>query len=107
MKYYRRNSNYIVQAEQFRIGNIDSFVRFIENECSDIIIYPRKCAVIYTCGFDPDGILIVPEGNYLVMGSEIPDTLPKPIHEFSVVSGILFRARFSDTTTIGIEYENE
>lgn len=46
MKYYRRNSNYIVQAEQFRIGNIDKFVDFIAGECSDMTINSGECAVI-------------------------------------------------------------
>lgn len=107
MKYYRRNSNYIVQAEQFRIGNIDKFVNFIAGECSDMTIYPGKSAVIWTLGFDPAAVLIVPEGHYLVMGSEIPDTFPKPVHEFLVVSGSLFHTRFSDAPTIRIEDDNE
>lgn len=95
MQYYRNDSNYIVQAEQFKLGNLDNFVNFIGDECTDIAIYPGKCAVIGMHGFGGDGILVVPDGYYLIMGSEIPNTIPKSLHEFSIVPKSQFRKRFS------------
>lgn len=41
------------------------------------------------------------------MGSEIPDTFPKPVHEFSVVSRSSFHTRFSDAPTIMVDDDNE
>lgn len=96
MKYYRNDSNYIVQAEQFTTGNLDNFVNFIQDECTDITIYPKKCVVVGMHGFGGDGILVVPDGYYLVMGSEIPNTIPKPLHEFSIVPESQFKRRFSE-----------
>lgn len=96
MQYYRNDSNYIVQAEQFKIGNLDNFVNFLKDECVNITIHPHTCAVIETAGFGGDGILVVPEYYYLVMGSAIPNTFPKPQHEFSIVSPTQFRIRFNE-----------
>lgn len=96
MQYYRNDSSYAIQAEQFITGNLDNFVSFIQGECADITIYPRKCAIIGMHGFGGDGILVVPDGYYLVMGSEIPNTIPKPLHEFSIVPKSQFKRRFSE-----------
>lgn len=96
MQYYRNDSNYIVQAEQFKLGNLDSFVNFIQGECTSLVIYPSKCAVIGLMGFvNNTTTLVVPEGYYLVMGSEIRDTFPHPAHEFSIVPRGEFEMRFS------------
>lgn len=101
VKYYDIKTQQEIEAVKFEKGNIDCFLEFVCQECSEIDIRNYKCANLSF----PFGYILhltVLEGDYLVKGYEIPGTIPK-MHEFHVMSESEFLKRYYvlDSGSIG------
>ncbi len=90
--YYDIHSQEKTEAECFERGNIDNFIAFLSSECCDITVRNSKAALVkFPFGHTKE--LMVLDGDYVIKGREIPNTLPK-LHEFHVMSARDFKNNY-------------
>ena len=91
--YYVKTTQEEIEAERFEEGNIDNFISFLSGECCSWVINSGKVAIVkFPFGHIKE--LIVLKGDYVVKGYEIPNTIPKPLHEFHVMTKNEFESNY-------------